>query len=205
MRSEIHETYNEKHSNQRTTQLIRSKLWQVLQNALRLAVTVGIPFFLLWEGGFLDSDADKIPWWVILVLGALIGGFASTPLSNFANLIWEIFGIFMRRGIEDRAARGSTEEESIVLKRLEYRSWVRWARKSNFFIIVWTVSRRAFLPTVLLMAIISIPAMVAAFLVSPRIEIVPLTLLAMVIAAIPVAIVFGVATGIWIKAFYHQE
>ena len=201
--SETHETYNEADSYQRTTELIRPKLWQVLQNVLRLLLTVGVPVFLLWKGGYLDGDAEKFPWWAILIFGALLGGVASTSASNFANLLWEILGIQLRKGIEERASKGCTEEESLVLRRLEYKRWVRQVRKASFFYIAWTITRKSLLPALLMVAILFTPVVIAIFVADPRFESILVILVATVICAALLAVGFGLATGIGIKSFFH--
>ena len=185
--------------------MIRSKVWQVFQNIIRLAVTVGIPLLVLWQGGLLDDKAEGWPWWVIIGIGAFLGGVASTPASNITNLLWEILGIFARRGIEDRASKGYTKEECRVLRALEYRRWARRARKDNFFVVLWLVARRAILPALLIVSILFVPAVLAVFLVNPRVEVIPLVLMAIAVSGVALAVSFAIATALGIKSFYHQE
>ena len=185
--------------------MIRVKFWQILQNALRLLVTVGVPIFIVREGGFLDGGAERLSWWALMLIGAFIGGLVSTPASNIGNLIWEILAIHLRRGIEDQASKGYTEEESIVLKNLEYRKWVRLQRKATVFMIAGRVIRRTIILVLLGVALLFTPVVVAAFLINPRGEIILSLLLGIAISGILLAVGFGIATGLGVKSFHHQE
>ena len=185
--------------------MIRALFWQVLQNVFRLGVIVGIPAIFLWQGGFLEEKADRLPWWVIIGIGALIGGFVSTPATNIGNLVWAILGAYLRRTIGRQAPEGRTEEETRVLRELEYRKWVRWQQQSSVFLIAGRITRRVFLPLLAVFAVLFIPIMAVARPVGPIFEVVLIGLVIIVVVAMMFSIGFGFATGIGIKSFHYQE
>ena len=183
--------------------MIRSMLWRLLQNGLRLIETLGIPIFVLWQGEFLDHQAEVLPWWVGVAIGALIGGFVAAPASSIGNLVWEILGVYLRRGV--KAPRGCTEEETRVLRELEYKKWVRQQQNASLFVIVGGVTRRVFLPTLIGVAVLFIPLMAAVSLGEPIVGVILAGLFIVAITAMMLALGFGIATGLGIKSFHHQE
>lgn len=185
--------------------MIRVKLWQICRNILMLLVLAGVPTFVLWQGGFLDDMPERLPWWVMIGIGALLGGFLSAPASNIASLLWEILSIHMRRGIEENAPKGCSDEETAVFRQLEYRKFIRLQQKVSFFRITWIVSRRAFRPVLLGVGILFIPVVVAVFVADPKLENIPTILGVIVVTAIIVAGGFGIASGLGIKSFLHEE
>ena len=183
--------------------MIRSMLWRLLQNGLRLIETLGIPIFVLWQGEFLDHQAEVLPWWVGVAIGALIGGFVAAPASSIGNLVWEILGVYLRRGV--KAPRGCTEEETRVLRELEYKKWVWRQQNASLFVIVGGVTRRVFLPTLIGVAVLFIPLMVAVSPGEPIVGVILAGLFIVAITAMMLALAFGIATGLGIKSFHHQE
>ncbi len=183
--------------------MIRSMLWRILQNILRLIVTLGIPILALWQGEFLDHKAEGLPWWVAVAIGALIGGFVATPASNIGNLIWEILGVYLRRGV--KAPRGCTEEETRVLRELEYKKWVWRQQNASLFVIAGSVIRRVFLPILIGVALLFVPLTVAVSPGEPIVGIILAGFFIVAITAMVLALGFGIATGLGIKSFHHQE
>ena len=96
--------------------MIRALFWQVLQNVFRLGVIVGIPAIFLWQGGFLEEKADRLPWWVIIGIGALIGGFVSTPATNIGNLVWAILGAYLRETIGGKRLKDAPRRKLAYLE-----------------------------------------------------------------------------------------
>ena len=188
------------HPNETATP-IRPKLWQVLQNLLRIAATAGFPAFVMWQAGLFELTEKPIPQWIWVVIGAFIGGFISTPANNIGNLIWEI----LTTRLSIRNIKIDDQEGPRILREVKRERRIRELEAASVIKLTILNWKRCSLLTACL--VIPIYGLIVLLtLLNESGFALPLVMLgsaAMAWAAITTGLALAIA--IWIKSFFHEK
>ncbi len=181
--------------------MIRPKLWQILQNLLRIVATAGIPSFIAWQAGLFDLAEKPIPPWIWVVIGAFIGGFISTPANNIGNLVWEILTIWL----SIRTPPKGDKEGPRILREIRHENWIRDLESTSVVKLTLKYWKRWMLPAAYF--VVPIYGLIVLLSVLDKAGYAfPITMLgSAIIEWATLTTVLALASSLWVKSFFHQK